>query len=192
MSHTTTTNSQSHHNCTPACRAKPWGWYLCLQTNAGHLGALQKEPCPPSTHTADLPIPAVLVQSLWRPNELVRTFLQFSTKPPRSCNSPYKPSIIEEISSCRQQVEAHKSCPCNTHSKWIHQEAGCGKSGDITHKKSKTAEENRWTNYKNWRKNNFTALQSASVPFKERNLKKNRREEKNTPPKKPKRFTPLH
>lgn len=191
MSHTTTTNSQSHHNCTPAYRSEPWGWYLCLQSNVGHPGALQKGalqlPALPAHTQRTCPSRLHLPnrsggQMSWL-ETLIPISLQFSTKPPRSCNSPCKPAIIEEISSCRQQVEAHKSCPCNIHSKWIHQEAGCGKSVDITHKKSETAAENRWTNYKKWRKNNFTALQSVLQFISRREIWKNRREEKNTPKK---------
>lgn len=64
-------------------------------------------PCPPSTHTEELPIPACIClippggQMSWL-ETFILISLWFSTKPPRSCNSPYKPTIIEEVFSYRQ------------------------------------------------------------------------------------------
>lgn len=70
------------------------------------------------------------------------TPLRFSTKPSRSCNSPYKPTIPEEILSYRQQVEAHKYHPYNTGSKRVHQETDCGKLEAITRTKPETTAAN--------------------------------------------------
>lgn len=141
-------------------------------------------PCPPSTHTEELPIPACVYLicpggQMGQLETLIRTCLRFSMKPPRSCNSPCKPTIIEKISSYRQQAEAHKYHPCNIHSKWVHQETGCGKSKAITGIQNQRQQQANWrTNYKN---NNFPALQSVLRFISRReNWKKRRKKPQKT------------
>lgn len=200
VSHTITTNSQLHHHCTSAFQSKSWCWCLCTHTNTAWFGALQRgtlrSPALPSTHTEELPIPACIYlihsggQLSWLGTFILASLL-FSTKPPRSCNSPYKLTIIVEISSYRQQVEAHKYHPYNTHSKWVHQKTGCGKSKAITHTKPEPTAANWWTIYIKRGKNNFQAIQSVlQFHLKERNLKKRRKKKKPTQ-KSPIRFTPF-